>query len=58
MTLVALLAFASALKGDHFLSQLLLVIEAICLVLGVGSFWWIRQDKWVLKAALATETTM
>lgn len=58
MTMVALVAYAFALKGDHLLSQILLTIEAICLVFGVGSFWWIRKDKWVLKSALASETTI
>jgi len=58
MTMVALIAYASALKGHLLLSQTLLAIEAICLVLGVGAFWWIRKDKWVLKSGLASETTI
>jgi hypothetical protein len=58
LTLVALVAFASALKDDHLLSRTLLIVEAIGLVLGVGFFWWIRRDKWVLKSALNSETTI
>lgn len=58
MTMVALVAYAAAFKEHHLLARVLLTIEAICLVLGVSSFWWIRKDKWVLKSALIAETTI
>lgn len=54
----ALVAYASAFLHHELLARVLLTIEAVCLVLGVGSFWWIRKDKWVLKSALLAETTI
>ena len=57
MTLVALLAFRA--HDRHIdLSEALLEIEGVCLVLGVTAVWWIRKDKWVLKAAVAHGTRM
>jgi len=55
MTLIALLAFRA---HDHHLnlSEAFLEIEGVCLVLGVTGAWWIRKDKWVLKAAVANGT--
>ncbi len=55
MTLVALVAFRA---HDHHLnlSEALLEVEGVCLVLGLIGVWWIRKDKWVLKAAVAHGT--
>src|SRR5258708_15495946 len=50
MTMIALFAYSSALRGDHLLSQVLLGVEAICLVLAVAAVWWIRKARWVLKS--------
>jgi hypothetical protein len=58
MTMVALIAYAAAFKDHHLLAQVLLTIEAVCLVLGVSSFWWIQKDRWVLKSAVIAETTI
>jgi hypothetical protein len=32
------------------------MIEAAFMIFGIASVWWIRRDRWVLKAALATAT--
>jgi len=54
MTLIALLAFSAGLKGHHLISQSLLGVEGFLLACGVLWAWWIRRDRWVLKAALTS----
>jgi len=49
MTMVALFAF----RADHAVSRNLLEVEGGCLILGAAAVWWIRKDRWVLKAAVA-----
>jgi hypothetical protein len=56
LTLIALLAYSSALRLEYVAAEALLVIEGICLILGIAAIWWIRRDRWVLKAALIRST--
>jgi len=56
MTLIALFAYKAAISQDESLSQLLLGVEGACLVFGAGLVWWVRTDRWVLKAAVAVGT--
>jgi hypothetical protein len=54
MTLIALIAYSTALNGHELVSEILLAIEGACLLLGIAVVWWIRKDRWVLKSALTS----
>jgi hypothetical protein len=58
MTMVALVAYTAALREHQVLSQLLLAIEGICVALGAATVWWVRKDRWVLKAAVSAGTNI
>jgi len=54
MTLIALLAYSTGLRGHQVASQILLGFEGILLAAAVIAVWWIRKDRWVLKSALTS----
>jgi len=56
MTLLALVAYTATLRGHEELSRTLLAIEGTCVGLGAAAVWWIRRDRWVLKAAVSSGT--
>jgi len=59
LTLLALAALAVSLSGHKsWVRDMLLILETMLLLAGATGVWWMRRDRWWLKAALSTGQTL
>ncbi|MGF6508213.1 hypothetical protein [Paraburkholderia sp. 32] len=54
LSFLALLAFAAAAEQmRYWISPVLIAVETVLLIMGATLVWWIRKDRWLLKACIA-----
>lgn len=55
LSFLALLAFAAAADGlAHWIPPTLISAETFLLIMGAALVWWMRKDRWLLKACITS----